>query len=112
MIGDCAFGIIEDDVRQSELGITLSPHYQGKGYAKEAITCVLTCVFNNSDIERVVMIINRDNSSCIQLVNNLGFNMINPTSGFKETRTNKELFGVKDNELMFSMLRDDWFLLS
>jgi RimJ/RimL family protein N-acetyltransferase len=112
MIGDCAFGIIEEDIRQAELGVTLSPLFQGKGYAKEAITCVLTLVFNNSDIERIVMITNRENNSCIKLVKNLGFNLINPTSGFKDSLTNSELFGLKDNELMFAMSRDDWFLIS
>ena len=47
MIGDCGLHCPKDDPRQMEIGITLSPRYQGRHYADEAAECLfhLLCEF-------------------------------------------------------------------
>lgn len=108
MIGDCAINVNKVDPRQAELGITLSRQYQGNGYAREAISCVLHYVFKNSAIERVVLITDADNTHCIKLIKNLGLNLINSAHGFKGAPIDKDLYDLKENELMYSAEKKDF----
>jgi RimJ/RimL family protein N-acetyltransferase len=41
LIGDCAAGPHDGDVRQAEIGFTIAPGYQGRGFATEAACCLL-----------------------------------------------------------------------
>jgi RimJ/RimL family protein N-acetyltransferase len=54
LIGDCAFRTFEDDVRQAEIGYTLARTYHGKGFASEAVTCVLDYAFTALQTRRII----------------------------------------------------------
>ena len=56
-----------------EIGITLSPRFQGHGYAGETVACVLEYVFGRLDIHRVFASIDVLNLSAIALFRQLGF---------------------------------------
>jgi RimJ/RimL family protein N-acetyltransferase len=53
MIGDCELHCREDDPRQVEIGITLSPAHHGKGYASEAQGRLLASPIGDVRAERV-----------------------------------------------------------
>lgn len=53
MIGDCAFKILGEDARQAEVGVTLARPFQGRGYAHEALTCLLDYLFGVLKLHRV-----------------------------------------------------------
>src|SRR4051794_12540015 len=41
MIGDCGLHALRDPPRQVEVGFTLATEHQGRGYATEAVACLL-----------------------------------------------------------------------
>src|SRR5262249_44060247 len=41
MIGDCALHALADSRREVEIGFTLAPAHHGKGYATEAVACLI-----------------------------------------------------------------------
>ena len=45
MIGDCALLTLAADPGQAEVGFTLASEHQGRGYAAEALRCLLDYVF-------------------------------------------------------------------
>jgi RimJ/RimL family protein N-acetyltransferase len=45
LIGDCGLHALRDQPQQVEIGFTLSSEHQGRGYATEAVTCLLDYVF-------------------------------------------------------------------
>src|SRR5437660_1765004 len=56
LIGDCYFMINEHDSRQAEIGYTLSRAYQGRGFATEAVSTLLTYAFLTFDLDRIIAI--------------------------------------------------------
>src|SRR5262245_52459688 len=47
LIGDLGLHALRDQPFQAEIGFTLAPAYQGRGYATEAVRCLLDYVFGN-----------------------------------------------------------------
>src|SRR5215468_6612832 len=45
MIGDCALHALADSPGEVEIGFTLAPEFQGRGYATEAVNRLLDYVF-------------------------------------------------------------------
>src|SRR5947209_2543937 len=56
LIGDCYFMIHEHDAQQAEIGFTLSRAYQGRGFATEAVSSLLTYAFLTFDLHRIIAI--------------------------------------------------------
>src|SRR6185312_1029897 len=73
MIGDCGLHCPKDEPRQMEIGITLSPRYQGRRYADEAAECLLQYCFAALDKHRVFAYIDVLNRSAIALCLRMGF---------------------------------------
>ncbi|MCF7761857.1 MAG: GNAT family N-acetyltransferase, partial [Cephaloticoccus sp.] len=61
LIGDCGLHTMPEDKRLLELGITLAPEAQGKGYAKEALQAVIDHCFNSLDAHRLSVLTDADN---------------------------------------------------
>ena len=53
LIGDCGFRVVESDPAQAEIGATLAPEFQGKGYASEALRALLNYLFTTLKKHRV-----------------------------------------------------------
>jgi len=51
--GDCAVHIGADDPRSAEIGVTFAPASQHRGFATEALTAVLTTLFDDLGVDRV-----------------------------------------------------------
>lgn len=71
MIGDVGIHFLDDD--QVEIGYTLSPEYQGNGYAQEAVKAVVNYAFINLKKHRITASADPDNIKSIKLLEKIGF---------------------------------------
>lgn len=72
MIGDIGIHFLEDN-DQVELGYTLSPEYQGKGYAIESIRALIDHIFADLHKHRIEASVDPENERSIVLLERLGF---------------------------------------
>jgi RimJ/RimL family protein N-acetyltransferase len=73
LLGDCAIKLDAHEPRIAEIGITIAPENQRKGYAKQAFTGILTFLFNKENVHRVVELVAAKNVASIQLLHSMGF---------------------------------------
>jgi RimJ/RimL family protein N-acetyltransferase len=85
-----------------EIGISLAPAHQGRGYAQEAIECLLDFVFGTLDAHRVAAITDAENRAASSLFRRLGFRL---EAHFIEHLWFKGQWG---SELVFALLRREW----
>ena len=102
LIGDCGLHCKQDDPRQMEIGITLSPHYQGQGYAHETIECLLDYLFGKLDKHRVIATTDVLNLPAAALFRRSGFRQ---ESHLVESLWFKGQWG---SEYLFAMLQREW----
>ena len=102
VIGDCGIHFLPDDDRQVELGITLSPAYQGRGLAAEAVGIVLQHVFETLGKHRVRAVTVAENDAAARLFARLGFR--------KEAHFVEHVWfkGRWSSEFLFALLRREW----
>lgn len=100
LLGDCAVHFI--DAEQCEIGFTLAPAQQGRGYAREAVAALLARLFVDWERHRVIAITDVRNTSAAQLLRRLGFRQ---EAHFQQHVRFK---GAWCDELQFAMLREEW----
>ena len=101
-IGDCGLHCPKDNPRQMEMGITLSPQHQGRGYAAEAVECVLDYLFGSLDKHRVFASTDALNRPAAALFRRLGFRQ---EAHLDESLWFKDQWG---SEYVFAMLKREW----
>ena len=72
LLGDIAIHFRDKENRQAELGYTLAPEYQGKGYAFEAAARVLEYLFGTLKKHRVSASVDPRNVRSVKLLERLG----------------------------------------
>ena len=72
LLGDVALRVDDDDTSRVELGFTMSPAHQGKGYATEAVTRVIAYAFQRLGVETVFAIADARNDASIALLERIG----------------------------------------
>ncbi len=102
LIGDCAIKLDQYDTRIAEVGITISPHEQKKGFAKEALLGVLAFLFDTKEIHRVIGIVDVENAASINLLNITRFRQ---EGHFIENVFFKGKWG---SEYLYAMLKREW----
>lgn len=102
LIGDCAIRLELNDNRIAEIGITISHLHQRKGFAKEALTGILTFLFNTKNIHRVVETVDAENIASINLLERVGFRQ---EGHFIENIFFKGKWG---SEYQYAMLKREW----
>lgn len=102
MIGDCGLHCLSDESLQMEFGITLSPTYQGQGYATEALQTLLHFAFITLGMHRVVGIMGDENKASISLFRRLGFRQ---EAHHIEHHWHK---GRWESEFVFALLKREW----
>jgi aminoglycoside 6'-N-acetyltransferase len=100
LIGDVGV-CLGDNLMQAEIGFTFAPAYQGKGYATEAVRCVLARLFA-SGIHRVSAGCDARNTASARLLERVGFRR----EGLREEFT--WIKGEWTDELLFGLLARDW----
>lgn len=71
--GDCAVRVATDQPATAEIGVTLAQASQGKGLATEALTAVVTELFERRGMHRVVAEADDRNVPVRRLLERLGF---------------------------------------
>ncbi|WP_442902182.1 GNAT family N-acetyltransferase [Francisella sp. 19S2-4] len=98
------FGVhfLKDCDKQIEIGFTLSPQAQNKGFAKEAITAICEILFNSYNIHRIIAITDVKNTSAIKTLSKLNFR--------KEAHFIKNIFfkGKWGDEYLFAILKEEF----
>jgi RimJ/RimL family protein N-acetyltransferase len=102
LVGDLGVHTRADDPRQVELGITLDPAHQGRGYAAEALGAVLDHLFGTLGKHRVTATTDAVNAPAAALFARLGFR--------KEGHSLRNVWfkGAWGDEFLFAVLRDEW----
>ena len=106
LVGDLAFHIDEDEPRQAEIGFTLDPAQQGRGYGTEAVTALLDWAFPQFGLHRVIAIIDVRNTPSSALVERLGFR--------REAHLVENVFfkGEWGSEYQYAVLEREWSVRS
>ncbi|SDJ05971.1 GNAT family N-acetyltransferase [Proteiniclasticum ruminis] len=101
LIGDLGLHFLPDGC-QVEIGYSLDPCYQGKGYATEAIKEILKYLFEKLQKHRVTASVDPLNENSIRLLERLGFR--------REAHFIKGLFyeGAWVDDVIYAMLREEW----
>jgi len=102
LIGDCAIKLDLYDSRIAEIGITISHLEQQRGFAKEALNGILSFLFDQKEIHRVVEIVDVENMASINLLKSTGFRQ---EGHFIENIFFKGKWG---SELQYAMLKREW----
>lgn len=102
LIGDCAIHTLPQDINQVEIGFTLNPVYQGKGFAAEAVRCLLDYIFNTIDRHRAIAVVDVRNTSSIKLLEKVGMR--------REGHFIKNAWyrGEYTDEYLYALLKEEW----
>jgi RimJ/RimL family protein N-acetyltransferase len=102
LVGDLATCVDPAEHRQLEVGFTLAPEHQGKGYATEALHGLLGYAFGTLDMHRVIAVTDARNDAAAALLTRVGFR--------KEAHFHDNVFfkGAWGSEFLFAMLASEW----
>ncbi len=102
ILGDCAIQLHPNDVRIAQVGLSIHPQEQQKGYAKEALSGILDFLFTDQGIHRVVETVDVENTASIRLLESLGFR--------REGHFVENIFfkGKWGSEYQYALLKREW----
>jgi RimJ/RimL family protein N-acetyltransferase len=102
MMGDCALHALADAPGEVEIGFTLAPSHHGRGYASEAVSCLLDYIFGSLDKQRAIAITDARNAASIAVLERLGF--------VRDTAPREPVMfkGEPCDEHLYSIRREDW----
>ena len=72
LIGDLGLHTLSDRPGQAEIGFTLASEHQGKGYATEAVACVLDYLFVQLGKHRVIAVTDARNAPAARVLARVG----------------------------------------
>ena len=101
LIGDCAAGPHCGDARQAEIGFTIAPGYQGRGFATEAAGCLLGYLFGARRKHRVVARCDARNAASAGVLEKLGMRReghLRESTWAKGEWTDDLIYAVLDHE--------------
>lgn len=102
IVGDLALHVDADEPRQAEVGFTLAPGEQGKGFGTEALTGLLDWAFPTLGLHRVIAVTDALNAPAAALLERVGFR--------REAHLVENIFfkGAWGSELQFAVLEREW----
>lgn len=102
LIGDCGIHTLGEDSNQIEIGFSLDPEFQGKGYGSEAVRGILNFLFNDLGKHRVIANVDVRNNPSAELLKRVGFRQ---EGHFIQNAWYK---GEYTDEFLFAMLKEEW----
>ena len=106
LVGDLAFKVSEAEPREAEVGFTLAPGHQGKGYGTEALRALLGYAFGTLGLHRVYAVTDALNAPAAALLERVGMRR---EAHYVENVWFKGAWG---SELLYAMLEREWAKLS
>lgn len=102
MVGDCAIHTLAQGINQVEIGFTIDPEYQNKGYGHEAVKCLLKYIFETLNKHRVIAVTDVRNTNSIKLLEKIGMR--------REGHFIKNAWyrGEYVDEYLYAMLKEEW----
>ncbi len=76
LVGDCMLAIGAGDPPNAEIGYTIAPSHQGKGYATEAVTGLLGYAFGIHGVETVMAVTDTRNAASIAVAERVGMHSV------------------------------------
>lgn len=101
LIGDIGVHTLLTPANEVEVGFTLEPSYQNKGYANEALNGLINYLFNELNKVKINAIADERNASSIKLLKKLGFKEVKKIE-------NSYFKGQYVTEFMFELTKNDW----
>ena len=100
LIGDCGFHVFDD--QQAEIGYTIAPETQGRGYGTETVSGLVAYLFREQNMHRIIATTDPDNTGSTRVLEKLGFR--------KEGHLKKSILirGEWKDDLIFALLREEW----
>jgi RimJ/RimL family protein N-acetyltransferase len=102
LIGDLGIYFSADDPQQAKIGFTLSPDYQGRGYATEAVIGVLDHLFGSLQKHRVIASVDPRNGPSIALLKRVGMGQ---EAHFRQSLWFK---GEWVDDIVFGIVAEEW----
>jgi RimJ/RimL family protein N-acetyltransferase len=102
LLGDCALHLQAHEPRIAEVGITLAPAQQGRGYAQEALRALLRYGFETLGLHRVMAFADVRNLPCVALLESVG---LRREGHFRQSGWYK---GEWCDEYQYALLATDW----
>jgi RimJ/RimL family protein N-acetyltransferase len=101
-IGDVGVNL-NDNLRQAEIGYTIAPERQGRGYATEAVRAVLEHLFRVRGLHKVSAECDARNVASARVLERLGFTR----EGLRREHT--WIKGEWTDDLLYGLLETDYF---
>jgi RimJ/RimL family protein N-acetyltransferase len=102
LVGDCGVKVRADDPAQAEMGVTIAPEHQGRGYATEAQRAVLDLLFGPLGKHRVFASADPRNTASVALMKRLG--MRQEAHHVESYRMD----GAWADDVVFAILKREW----
>jgi RimJ/RimL family protein N-acetyltransferase len=102
LVGDLALKVNASEPREAEVGFTLAPTQQGKGYAIEALRALLGYAFKTLRLHRVIAVTDALNGRAAALLVRTGMR--------REAHFVENVFfkGAWASEFLFALLEREW----
>ena len=88
LVGDLALHLVNESQSVFELGFTIASQHQGKGFAREAASRLMSYLFSELGAEKIVAHTDRRNTVSIRLLLSLGF-QFHPEKSWTENFKNE-----------------------
>jgi aminoglycoside 6'-N-acetyltransferase len=102
LIGDCAARPHADDPRQCEIGFTIAPGHQGRGYATEATRLLVGYLFGRRAKHRITASCDARNAASAAVLERLGMRR---EGHLRESSWAK---GEWTDDLLYGLLHHEW----
>ncbi len=102
LVGDLALKVDASEPSEAEVGFTLAPTQQGKGYATEALHALLGYAFESLALHRIIAVTDALNEPAAALLQRAGMR--------REAHFVENVFfkGAWGSEFLFAMLAREW----
>ena len=102
LVGDCAFAPQADEALTVEIGFTIAPEHQGRGYAREAVSLLLRYLFGQLGKHRVMASCDTRNAPSVRVLEAVGMRR---EGHLVESTWSK---GEWTDDLLFAILSREW----
>ena len=101
LVGDMGI-LVGTEGLQAELGFTVSPDFQGKGYGTEAVEAILAHLFENRRLHRAYGSVDPNNLPSIRLMERLGFRRE------AHLKRSYRMRGAWYDDVIYGLLDEEW----